>query len=507
MPMRNALALALLALSLAVPGRSSAQTPPPESPTVTDAAEPSALALPTADVIPSLAVASPAFTHAGIPSFAVDAPAGAGSDSFPSYMTEKSFKRAALEVTGVNVFVWMWCRYIREGGTNVGFRISPETWKDNLLNGFEWDDNHFSTNQLAHPYHGSMYFASARANGFDYWESTAFSFAGSAMWEYFGEAHNASLNDWISTGYGGVAFGEMLHRFSAMVLDNRAVGAGRVWREIGGLAINPMGEVNRLVTGEMSHVGPNLPGRDPGKFRASLRAGPRFTGEHSLTNSDTTRGFVRLRGLYGDQAAGEIHTPFDAFSFDIQLNFKDKSAVGRAQIQGVLRSWEIARGEQRAAYFAFMNYYDYIDTWAYVYGGQSVGAMVLTRRGTELWTFDAGLGLNWIILGGTSSDYASYTGRGYDYGPGVGARFFALLRRHGYIVLGAESDAHWLRILNGTEANHLVRESKITAGWPLLGQIGVGAEYTVYNAERNYRDYPDVSTRAPQLLAYLAFNY
>jgi len=476
MLMKYALVLALLASLLASPGRSSAQTPAAGSPAVADSVAP-------------------------------PVPSAAAADSFPSYMTERSFKRAALEVTGVNVGIWMWCRYIREGGTNVGFRISPQTWKDNLLNGFEWDDNQFSTNQLAHPYHGSMYFASARANGFDYWESTAFSFAGSFMWEYFGEAHNASINDWISTGYGGVAFGEMLHRFSGMVLDDQAVGSGRVWREIGGLAINPMGEINRLITGEMSRVGPNPPGRDPGKFRASLRAGPRFTGENTLTDADTTRSFVRLRGLYGDQAGGEIHTPFDAFSFDIQFNFQDKSAVGRAQIQGVLRSWEMKRDEKGATYFALMNYYDYIDTWAYVYGGQSVGGAFLTRRGSDKWTLDAGLGLNWIILGGTTSDYASFTGRGYDYGPGAGGRFFALLRRKGQNVLGLESDLYWLRIMNGTEADHLVRETKFTAGLPISGRIGAGAEYALYHADRHYKDYDDVSTKAPQLTAYLSFNY
>ena len=104
--------------------------------------------------------------------------AGPDSLAFP----EKHFMRAALEVTGVNVGIWLFCRYIREGGTNTGFRIGIQSWKENLLNGFEWDDNQFPTNQFAHPYHGSMYFCSARANGFDFWESIPFNFAGSAMW-------------------------------------------------------------------------------------------------------------------------------------------------------------------------------------------------------------------------------------------------------------------------------------------------------------------------------------
>ena len=70
-------------------------------------------------------------------------PAAAESDSLAA--PQKYFARAALEVTGVNVGIWVFCRYIREGGTNPGFRIGIQSWKDNLLNGFEWDDNQFST--------------------------------------------------------------------------------------------------------------------------------------------------------------------------------------------------------------------------------------------------------------------------------------------------------------------------------------------------------------------------
>ena len=449
----------------------------------------------------SLALLAPNLTR---PAQAQTAPPPAGADTTWVPPPAKNFTRAALEVTGVNVGIWLWCRYIREGGTNTGFRIGIQSWKDNLLNGFEWDDNHFNTNQLAHPYHGSMYFCSARANGYDYWESTAFSFAGSAMWEYFGEVHNASINDWIATGYGGVAMGEMLHRFSEMVLDNRAQGSERTWREIGGLLVNPMGGINRLITGEMARVGPNPRGHNPERFRAALQGGARFTGEETLT--DTTRVFMRLRGVYGDQAGGECRVPFETFSFDVQLNPGDKGAFGRAQIRGLLRSWETSRSERTASYFALVNDYDYIDNWAYTYGGQSLGASIFARRKSEAWTLDAGLTGNWIILAGTSSDYPSFTGRTYDYGPGVGAKFFAGVRRRGHSLLLLQSDLYHLRIMNGTAANHTVLENRLTLGFPLRGPLALGAEYSVYNAERRYADYPDVSKRAPQLTAYLAWD-
>jgi len=102
---------------------------------------------------------------------------------------EKHFWRASGEIFATNLLVWAYDRYIRESGTNPGFRIGFNSWAENLTNGFEWDDNSFSTNQFAHPYHGSRTSTRARQRlrllGVD-----ALHFAGSFMWEYFGEVHH-----------------------------------------------------------------------------------------------------------------------------------------------------------------------------------------------------------------------------------------------------------------------------------------------------------------------------
>src|SRR6186713_2975142 len=90
--------------------------------------------------------------------------------------------RALGEVVGTNLVVWIYDRYIRENGTNPGFRIGFNSFEENIKNGFEWDDNNFSTNQFAHPFHGSLYFNAARSNGMSYWESIPFAWAGSFMW-------------------------------------------------------------------------------------------------------------------------------------------------------------------------------------------------------------------------------------------------------------------------------------------------------------------------------------
>ena len=60
-----------------------------------------------------------------------------------TFIVKKNFTRAAVEVVGINTLIWFYDRYIREGGTNPGFRIGFNSWSENLTNGFEWDDNSF----------------------------------------------------------------------------------------------------------------------------------------------------------------------------------------------------------------------------------------------------------------------------------------------------------------------------------------------------------------------------
>ena len=166
-----------------------------------------------------------------------------------------NFGRAAVEVFGLNALVWSYDRFIREGGENPVFRIGFNSWQENLETGWTWDDNNFTTNQYAHPYHGNLYYNAARSNGYTFWQSVPFAFAGSLMWEYFGEVHNPAMNDWISTSMGGIALGEIFHRLATTVRDNTATGSSRNWRELGGFAIDPVGGQLRLyVDGTDAHT-------------------------------------------------------------------------------------------------------------------------------------------------------------------------------------------------------------------------------------------------------------
>jgi hypothetical protein len=435
---------------------------------------------------------------------AQEAVAPAVPDSLPS---EKHFWLASGEIFATNLVIWSYDRYIRENGTNPGFRIGFNSWAENLTNGFEWDDNSFSTNQFAHPYHGSMYFNAARANGYSYWESMPFTFGGSFMWEYFGEVHHPSMNDWIATSVGGMVLGETFYRVSDLVLDNTATGGDRRWREFAGLLLNPVRGVNRLITGEAFRVAPNPPGRLPDYLGSTVRFGLRSISDSHIGVADTSGLFADVGLQYGDPFSGKAKRPFDYFTFGLELDSHEKSTLARANVLGLLYGGDVHKGEETQHYLGAFQYYDYYNNRAFEFGGQSVGAGLLTKfdAGQDM-QFRTALHASVLLVGGTESDYASFSGREYDYGPGMGFRLLAGFQRHGWDVVSVGTQQFWIYPLNGNVGHHVVSMTAVRAQIPLRHEMAAGFDYTLYLADRYYRDYPDVHARYPILRGYVAFK-
>ena len=112
--------------------------------------------------------------------------------------------RAAIETFGLNVGVWAFDRYVMQEDFA---KISLSTIKNNIRHGFVWDNDQFSTNLFAHPYHGNLYFNTARSSGMTFWESAPYAFAGSLMWETCAEIEPPAINDLMATTLGGIALG------------------------------------------------------------------------------------------------------------------------------------------------------------------------------------------------------------------------------------------------------------------------------------------------------------
>ena len=377
-----------------------------------------------------------------------------------------------------------------------------DSWQENINNGFEWDDNSFSTNQFAHPFHGNLYFNAARSNGFGYWGSLPFAFGGSFMWEYFMENHHGAYNDWVATSIGGAAIGESTHRLSALIWDNTKRGSGRTWREIGGFLVNPMGGLNRLIFGQSGKVYANPEEKYPMALRSNVEFGARTIGEEKLSNADTTRAYFRADFTYGDPFQGDIEKPYETFDFGVQVNFGDKTALAGAHIKGLLLAGVLKDEEGSQHLLGMFQHFDYVNTNAYELGGQSVSATYLGRMGSEKSAFVAHFHANAVILGGTKSDYEDFTGRSYSYGPGTGFKLLLGWHRYGRPVLTFGHSSHWLFIVNGDAATHYLAYSRLRLDVRVHNTFGLGAELAVYHAERDYRDFENVSQVNPEARLY-----
>ena len=172
-------------------------------------------------------------------------------DSTMALPVKKRYWQAAAEVTAINVGVQLFDRW----ALNSDFaQTTLNSLKHNFTDGMVWDNDFFVTNMFAHPYHGNLYFNAARTNGLTFWESAPYSLLGSAMWEFLGETEPPAINDIIATTCGGMALGEMTHRLSRTILDDRDMGWSRFWREAAAAIINPMQGIHRIISGDAWRV-------------------------------------------------------------------------------------------------------------------------------------------------------------------------------------------------------------------------------------------------------------
>ena len=112
-------------------------------------------------------------------------------DTDSLHTLRKNGVKAATYVFATNIGVWTFDRFILDGSFA---RINLSTMKENIKTGFVWDNDMFSTNLFAHPYHGGTYFNSARSNGMNFWQSVPYAVGGSLMWEYLMENEPGALS-------------------------------------------------------------------------------------------------------------------------------------------------------------------------------------------------------------------------------------------------------------------------------------------------------------------------
>src|SRR6056297_47395 len=156
------------------------------------------------------------------------------------------FWRTMGEITALNVIGEI-DYYMKIDSNTDDWEYQPtfQGFSQKVADGTEFDANNFSTNVAGHIYSGSLYYTSARSNGYSFFESSLFALGGSLMWEYFGEyKERASTNDMIFTTMGGALLGESLTQTSLFVERSFRQSMGR---DVLVFLLNPMRVVNQYL--------------------------------------------------------------------------------------------------------------------------------------------------------------------------------------------------------------------------------------------------------------------
>jgi Domain of unknown function (DUF3943) len=341
-------------------------------------------------------------------------------DAATKIRENKSYAIPAAEVLGFNVLLNLTNRYT----TGNEYVTNFSTIRRNLNSSWVVDSDPFKTNQLAHPYQGSMYLGFARSAGLGYWESLAYTFAGSAMWEIAGESVPPSRNDLINTGLGGSFLGEALFRMANLVLENQDLPA--FLREVGAAVVSPATGFNRLAFGNRFDT--IFPSHDP-VFYSRLQLGFSGTAQNEsgtsttkLQRSEALADFAIDYGLPG-KPGYTYDRPFDYFTF--QATASSANGFENLMTKGLLAGRDYEVGPDYRGIWGLYGIYDYIAPQTF-----RVSSTALALGTTGQWWLSKSIALQGTALlgAGYAAVGTTHSTQDSDYHYGVAPQALLSLR-------------------------------------------------------------------------------
>ena len=354
------------------------------------------------------------------------------ADSTMALPVKKRYWQAAAEATAINVGVQLFDRYALKSDFA---QTTLRTLKRNFTDGMVWDNDFFITNLFAHPYHGNLYFNAARTNGLTFWESAPYALGGSLMWEFLGETEPPAINDVIATSMGGMAIGEMTHRLSRTVLDDRDRGFRRFLREAAATIANPIQGLHRIINGDAWRVrSDHYRYHDYSKIPVDVAfsTGWRYLADDGALFRGVHAPYLNMVLTYGTPVDGERHTtPYDFFDVDATISMGGgQPLVNNLQIVGRLWSTSILDKKDMAGEFGIYQHFNYFDAKPIEDGseltpyriseaaGFGPGFILSLPQMGGLSKLEQRVFLSGILLGGTKSDYFNVIERDYNMGSG-----------------------------------------------------------------------------------------
>ena len=463
-----------------------------------------------------------------------------GDDDRFALTPKKNWLRTAAMIFTVNAFVQRFDAWV----LNEEFaQISIHSVKNNFKNAFVWDNDNFNTNLFAHPYHGNLYFNSARSNGLTYFEAFPCAVAGSLMWEFFGEITPPAINDLMATSIGGTCIGEITFRISNLFYDDRERGFSRFLRELGGALVSPMKGFKRVLTGEAWKVKKrNYLYHDYSRIPVSysISVGSRYLADdHALFRGEHNP-YLELGMEYGDPYDNEENKPFSFFRSNICMGFSsNQPLINRLNLLGRIWGAPVADTKKFEADFGIFQHFNFYNSEAVKDGtdlipyriseAASVGPGLIYRFPAlqERMNLEQRIFISGILLGGSLSDYLNIQERDYNMGSGfsakiqtrmdlwkvgymhIDANYFHIFTWKGYDRndwIGKEGFELDYTNAQGDPGNTRMLAFNANFGLYLSRHLSLDLRSSYFMRRAHYRDFEDVDARTFELRAGLTYK-
>jgi hypothetical protein len=381
-----------------------------------------------------------------------------------------------------------------EDGKKV-YSVTLSTFLDHVDHGpWGFDQDAFKINQLMHPYQGSMYYGFARSAGLSFWESFAYTFAGSFLWETGGETTSPSINDQIASGIAGAFLGEPLFRMASLLLEGGGEKPG-FWRELGATILSPPTGFNRLVFGE--RFAPVFPSHNPAIFWR-LRLGASFNDRLSdqgnlspVGGVNATMDFSMAYGLPG-KPGYDYTRPFDYFHLEAIATSIPSNPLEDVMIRGLLFGKKYEAGDSYRGIWGLYGGYDYISPQ--IFRVSSTSASLGT---TFQWWLAQKVALQGSALGGVGYGAAgNISGSGErDYHYGIAPQGLLALRLifDDKAMLDATARGYYISGMGSTETGGSETVGRLNMGLTvrIWGRHALGIQYLASGRDAHYPDQPN----------------
>lgn len=401
-----------------------------------------------------------------------------------TYSKKSSIFLPVSEIIGMNGGLSLFNRYVSQ---EKFARISFSSVANNFKKGFVWDNDFFVVNQFAHPYHGNIYFNSARSNGYSFWESVPFTFGGSLMWEMCMETDPPQTNDLVSTTMGGVMLGEITYRLSSLILDESKRGFERTSREILSAVINPARGFNRLISGDISrHTRYNI--NDVHPFTSRLNIGFAEINPRKKFSFEKNSLLAELSVLYIRNLSGNSFKPFDVFRLKIGIDAQEGDTPSSwVDVYGLLYGKRLIKLKDKVLVIGLFQDFDFYNNSIYKLGAQSAGPGIIMKIPvTGKINFAANVHTNFIVLSALNS---IYRGENRDYDFLMGSKILTEgILDVGPFSLQLEYKFYWMKSINGIEGRHTMGILNPKLFFNIYKGFGAGAEYLFYHRHSVYKN-------------------